>query len=666
MVIKTRTFLPKIVLGVIAAIVLSSGIYVGANAAYGRNNNYQGYFSGIQRGPGGQDVLPGLRCGADQYNGIPIICDALPVNEINNVRSLVDLLRRYNSSGDRQRVTGSAFVVYTMLGRPGGNNTPRQVSSDDFNELTDRLNYAQSRQLINWLGFSQKDINSLWQGPGVDDDAFFDGRDSQGNLQSGFSIIIYNDGPFTGGAAFLNGPAYELMRECANPLGRTDEGIPKPPNFRLDPDTNIDNLTAEKGEQIDVGSTVGNDNPQPGTRGGSSPDTTKWELTKLVYGPGADPRNRAQVMETRDACEYYGGDCDTLRDGTRSFPLGPTTLPDTTFTVPDDAAPGTEICFVLSVKPGQRTNSGIDNRWIHSAPTCSIVGKSPKLQVWGGDIRAGGKIETSTSTLRGDTYGSWVEYGALAAGSINRFGSGSAYNGSGENPAKNNLTFSNVPTGGSVGNYANSVSSSGRDLLTQQFNLSSSPLSSRSSSVTGLSSKKYDVGGGTFTITSGNVGQDGSSGRGKTIIIQSTGTVKITGNISYKGPSGGDDFTNLGQLPQLIIIAKNIIIGDNVTNIDAWLIAQENVNTCSTISLPTPAEPNLSSSTCNTRLKINGPVYAKHLYTFRTAGSDTVSTAKDPAEVFNLRSDAFAWGKLNSAGADRVQTVYTNELPPRF
>ena len=57
---------------------------------------------------------------------------------------------------------------------------------------------------------------------------------------------------------------------------------------------------------------------------------------------------------------------------------------------------------------------------------------------------------------------------------------------------------------------------------------------------------------------------------------------------------------------------------------------------------------------------------AKQLWLRRTAGSGTDLASGDPAEVFNLRPDAYLWAATRATGSGRVQTMYTTELPPRL
>ncbi|MET0980043.1 MAG: hypothetical protein ABWX90_02205, partial [Candidatus Saccharimonadales bacterium] len=121
----------------------------------------------------------------------------------------------------------------------------------------------------------------------------------------------------------------------------------------------------------------------------------------------------------------------------------------------------------------------------------------------------------------------------------------------------------------------------------------------------------------------------------------------------------------ISQVPQVIIIARNINITNAATQIDAWLLttgATGAINTCSDRALTAP----LNATVCNNQLTVNGPVVTEHLHLRRTAGSDTAADAGRPAEVFNLRPDAYLWAQARASQAGKAQTVYSVELPPRF
>ncbi|HEL1592530.1 TPA: hypothetical protein TXL33_000969 [Streptococcus suis] len=138
--------------------------------------------------------------------------------------------------------------------------------------------------------------------------------------------------------------------------------------------------------------------------------------------------------------------------------------------------------------------------------------------------------------------------------------------------------------------------------------------------------------------------------------------VEITGNIVSQSPSGRLD---LGRIPQTIIVSSgDIKIGSDVTQIDAWLISEKTVTTCakpvsSGLSVNTSF---VSDATCGKPLRVNGPVVANKLNSWRTAGTDG-----EPAEVYNQRPDIYMWAFGQASWIQGlITTTYTKELPVRY
>jgi hypothetical protein len=317
-------------------------------------------------------------------------------------------------------------------------------------------------------------------------------------------------------------------------------------------------------------------------------------------------------------------------------------------TAGSDFAIGVSICYASSVSTPTQDATPV---WRHSKLDCVVVAKKPKVQVWGGDLKVYGDITGSASSgASGKHYGSWGEYGVFADGDITSFASGSGLSKGSTNTNNQQLTFAN--TNGKYGHYGLPTLTA----LGSQFAVTSGPAPSAT-----LDS----LNGRYFTNGSLNINKSDIQS-GHTIIITAKGTVTIKGDITYKGPGGTDSFTNISQIPQVIIVAPHINISENVTWIDAWLLATDggdgSINTCSEKGT-TDA---LTSSDCNEPLTINGPVETDHLYLRRTAGSDDESSLDDPAETFNLRADAYLWAYRQADVTGQAETVYTTEVPPRF
>ena len=242
-----------------------------------------------------------------------------------------------------------------------------------------------------------------------------------------------------------------------------------------------------------------------------------------------------------------------------------------------------------------------------------------------------------------NVYGSWGEYGIIANGkadSASGAGLSSSFNGrSGVTPRDyNKLTFANIPK---YGNF--SSTSSVPDNFTLPSVGGTRGNISGNVDVNSLASGEYNAGNVTLTGSKLSVG--------KSIVIKSSGVVRISGDLLYT------DTNDVRQLPQLIIYAKNIIIEPSVGEVNAWLITQKDgyVSTCGVVISAGGWLSGVSESSCGKQLKVNGPIKTGHLFLRRTYGGKHASSAKNdpnmhpgtPAEIINLRADSYIWAYNN-------------------
>jgi len=427
--------------------------------------------------------------------------------------------------------------------------------------------------------------------------------------------------------------------------------------------------------------------PRVTNSGPTNSSSTQWQLTRIDITPGNGIPNPSggPSASGRPPCSFFSGGgvaCRVIQNGTSVFNANGSVTGNPLNAAAEQIADlpvGTKICFALSVQP----RSSASDDWIHSAPICLTVAKKPKVQVLGSDLIVGrgstynvakvSQVVTSTS-FSGATssyYGSWSEYAIIPSGTVKGMASGAMYvDGVGSTNLCNlsALTISNNNGSGcqasSMGRYAFgslAPNVAGRFPVTNTISGGSVNLRDLTSART------YSVGGSTLNISSSQpIGSAG--GRGKWIVINDRdATVRITSNINYTTPT-----QVLGipaDIPQVVIIARNIIIDESVTNVDAWLIAAGSgndgyINTCGFIPAGSPNSVN--SGNCNQQLTVNGPVMANKLYMYRTAGAGVGAAAGNPAEIFNLRADAYLWASSYSASNGRLPTASTKELPPRF
>ena len=194
-----------------------------------------------------------------------------------------------------------------------------------------------------------------------------------------------------------------------------------------------------------------------------------------------------------------------------------------------------------------------------------------------------------------------------------------------------------------------------------------------------------------------------------TLVLYVDGTLTIDQNLCYSAFGGNNcqyetstkqaaytdvSTESITKLPQILIFAKNINVLSKVNRVDAWLILDEdnasnNLNTCSDVNEP-------SAEQCSETVIFNGPVFAKSLTLKRTGGANhggglmagipadqrVLGTRYDkheggyyaissdgsvaPAEIFNLRSDAYYWGIGQAQRSGIAEVVYQRELAPRY
>lgn len=424
----------------------------------------------------------------------------------------------------------------------------------------------------------------------------------------------------------------------------------------------------------------------------SKSKVSQWQVSKISVKPNVAIPVLAASNASTDPCTYYkskgfdkctslGGGNDTVFNN-NGILSGSNAISPITNVITDEPA-GSKICYVFSVRSADSeasndsfTPSGI---WSHSATAtnyCVIIVKKPKVQVLGGDLSVGkssasnGNVATTTSIKNfGSSYvfGSWAEYGVFAKGSISGLASAAAFNGGmlgssiSSNCQYSRLSFNNrcngtTSTSSSVGNY-NFGTQTIPDVSSAFPVDSLTPVLSSSVSVDyfNSNSNKVFTSGGNLTITGGELNS------GKWAVINSpNATVTIAGDIKYTT----DALKGISEIPQLVIIARDINITNAASQVDAWLVAKNgSINTCSDVS----TTANLTAGMCRAPLTVNGPVVAKNLYLRRTFGSDPgMSMSAVPAEKLNLRADAYLWSYARSTGTGKVWTVYNTNVPPRL
>lgn len=480
------------------------------------------------------------------------------------------------------------------------------------------------------------------------------------------------------------------------------EGIPKSdprcvppvasPPYNLTPVVNSDHAVISSDETVGFDYTVRNDGADV------SDAESAWAIKQVVVdrGQSADPiqtyGTSANPYIDGSGCPQLlnlvgnNGTCQDIASGTRNFPPNrTTTIPDNEVgsaarLVIDDRWPvGTKVCYVFMIsKPTEKATP--TNR--HSRAVCVVIGKRPMVQVYGGDLSVGGQIAGDREplsaiaskihvgqTIKSDPvnkiFGSWVEYGAFAPGSIIGLGSASGLQGgyaatSGSLQGLwSKLTFANEND--DYGKFADSRTMPDAATALLVANPVVGDIATPSVAFNGpaVASGVYEKQVGDLTLSASKLE------KGKSVIVHvPNGTVTIDGNLTYTD----EDLRSLNDIPRLVIIARNVYIKGAVTRVDAWLLARNSangtgggiVNTCS------DGPASLSIADCDQQLRINGPIIARSLLLRRTAGAGAGAASDQPSEIINLRADAYLSSLARRTDIAVPMTTYSVELPPRF
>lgn len=353
-----------------------------------------------------------------------------------------------------------------------------------------------------------------------------------------------------------------------------------------------------------------------------------------------------------------------------------------------DIPAGEYFCVVAAVYPytvssNTEMNKNGSNSWYISAPDCFPVAKKPSLQVWGASLYTAKNVITSVeakNNIHGfynyagkaktnlTLFGSWVEQSVVVPnGRVSGLASGAA---TGYYSSNGNTRTPTEGLGGSKegtsASYCNRV-----PLTLSNFNCTSAMQQAGGYATATTAKPKArtsyidrfrrdenvaDSDDGVIYVKTGDytIGET-TVPKGETRVIESTGTVTITGDILYE-----DGYSALGEIPKLILYAKNITIECSVSRVDAVLIAEEDVNTCPTTDINARDNSN--------QLVIHGTVITNTLTANRTYGAATGANSVVPAEIIDYDSTLYLWGNSQSDKnpSGKLNVSYQHELSPRY
>ena len=383
-----------------------------------------------------------------------------------------------------------------------------------------------------------------------------------------------------------------------------------------------------------------------------------------------------------------------------------------------DAPAGKYYCVALAVYPStsgsdDNVNADGNGKWYVSAPSCAKILKRPSLRVLGGGIFATGEIDTPasekkslngiysytpTSNEKSTAFGSWVEQSAVSYNYITGLASGAStgkttiggnemygsYEGSNLSYCDNRVPLSFANYGPVSGDLCSAMLNDGK--TGKLYEGQGGPVSTDKSALIDfltdgeVQGEEYEFNNGTniqlentsnyhvvkmsngklVRVTKGlgdlNISTANSIPRGVTHLVNAAGTVYINSNITYNN----DSYSSLEEIPKLIIHGDNIVINCAVEQIDAILVSEHNIKTCTGDDVNDQAHAH--------RLLINGQLISNTFEPSRTYGAGVGAASGISAETINYDTSTILWARnmVDTEGSSILTPVYRHELPPRF
>lgn len=419
------------------------------------------------------------------------------------------------------------------------------------------------------------------------------------------------------------------------------------------------------------------------------------------------------------------GDCEVINraNGDKVLSGDSTILNNSTdkqisVSIPDNAEIGSKICLVGAIWPADSHDlptSVLDRNsdqapalkedgayWHLSEPSCFTVAKKPTLQVRNSGAYAGGNIDTAVSRRAGKAYGSWADYELIAGSGIRGMASGAMFWGAGResvstpscyysplsitnvkcSSAADRNVVGNAPESKGAASYPGTILSNVKSRFTRSDANKTTSLQEPGFCQLNIETGEYEALGGrtdfncldngtNYTYLEGDAHTPSSDSwlksvrdyRSTTWVTYVTGTLYIDQNMFYGDPIARENttYSDITDIAQRILIAKNIKISPNVTHLDAWLLAEDSIDTCA------PADGKLGTTHCDQQLTVTGPVIAKRLSLNRSfGGNGGVQSNSQAAEVFRLSPTTYLWSYAQSTRSLQAPTTYQRELPTRY
>lgn len=331
---------------------------------------------------------------------------------------------------------------------------------------------------------------------------------------------------------------------------------------------------------------------------------------------------------------------------------------------------GDKYCVALAIAK----YSSSSNDWYISKSACSNVSKRPMVHVLGGDVRGSGTVSGSITEYDGKKYGSWSDFIVSSSKETTGFGSSASL--------ASGVTSSDSSLMCKISKLTIANEQCLDNPLSTELGSVNIPITETTETMLKKMQDYYIVAGDdrdengcdsvSCLIETNNVTASTFTNRGlrapdnfissKPIILYSSGSIDINTNIMIEPGHVYND----GITPQIIIIAENNIrVGENVTRIDAWIVAGGRFISC--IEGGNDRET-LSADNCDKQLVVKGAITAESIEMNRTYGGDpnAASTVLLPAEKIYYSPMTLIYAAREATRNAEPQTTYLNEISPRY
>ncbi|HEU4914129.1 MAG TPA: hypothetical protein VFT16_01860 [Candidatus Saccharimonadales bacterium] len=582
---------------------------------------------------------------------------------VNTATEFINMIKGDLSSGNAHRITGAQFVILTMIGRAAG--TPKSVSAAQLADWEARVRtYANISEngTTSYGNNGRIDWNAYAHWPcGTRNTFYQDDRDDVAPyLEDPSNGTCENGSVMDAHIYFRNasgGIIYVIRRACMNPLGAIGPLSPNPePNFNLNPIINA-TVNGAAGTSAQVGDTVSFSYVVSNT-GTTASDNTACSTYRNTY----------TGYRAANPTPSPGGAAGPNPGCPRDFGVGSTTVATESFVV---TTANQTHCRSLFVNPatwggGQRGRE-----------VCVIIASQPYLKVFGGDISAGGGLEsggTCTNNANaaviswnkraaGAYAGAGAQYAVVAMDTITDFSSALGNAGGAPKPA--GLSLANTTTNVASGNFGGNFDAA--NCIANYWGRKPATTKPMVANVSTMTTGAY-AGTGNVTLAGGNVNP------GQRISVYIDGNLYLTGNITYPGSWSASNMPLLD-----VVVRGNIYISGAVTRMDGVFISQRNASTGGTIytcasgfSAPTLTAGAFYNS-CTNKLTVNGAFIANSVEFLRTAGTlqqsnagettAATGTGNNAGEVFNFNPSLWMVQPSDTNGSVDNYDAITS-LPP--